>query len=87
MKENLILGGEIDFINVTKTKTGKTPGQEMAFVTMTDNTGMVDSIVFFPEKYKEHKNLLFPGNIIIVKGSKSKNGDGIIVEKAYVAKT
>ena len=87
MKENLILGGEIDFINVTKTKTGKTPGQEMAFVTMTDNTGMIDSIVFFPEKYKEHKNLLFPGNIIIVKGNKSKNGDGIIVEKAYVAKT
>ena len=87
MKENLILGGEIDFINVTKTKSGKNPGQEMAFVTMTDNTGMVDSIVFFPEKYKEHKNLLFAGNIIIVKGNKSKNGDGIIVDKAYVAKT
>jgi DNA polymerase-3 subunit alpha len=87
MKENLILGGEIDFINVTKTKSGKNPGQEMAFVTMTDNTGMVDSIVFFPEKYKEHKNLLFVGNIIIVKGNKSKNGDGIIVDKAYVAKT
>jgi hypothetical protein len=43
--------------------------------------------VFFPEKYKEYKNLLFVGNIIIVKGNKSKNGDGLIVEKAYVAKT
>jgi DNA polymerase-3 subunit alpha len=87
MKENLILGGEIDYINITKTKSGKNPGQEMAFVTMTDGTGVVDSIVFFPEKYKEHKNLLFVGNIIIVKGNKSKNGDGMIVEKAYVAKT
>jgi len=86
-KDNLILGGEIDFINVTKTKNGKTPGVEMAFVTMTDTTGSVDSIVFFPEKYKEYKNLLFVGNVVIVKGSKSKNGDGMIVEKAYVART
>jgi DNA polymerase III alpha subunit len=59
----------------------------MAFVTMTDSTGTIDSIVFFPEKYKEYKNLLFQGNIIIVKGGKSKNGDGLIVEKAYVART
>lgn len=85
--ENLILGGEVDNINVTKTKTGKNPGQEMAFVTMTDGTGCVDSIIFFPEQYKTYKNLLFLGNIIIVKGNKTKTGDGIIVEKAYVAKT
>lgn len=87
MKDNLILGGELDNINVTKTKSGKTPGQEMAFVTMTDTTGSIDSVVFFPEKFKEYKNLLFTGNIIIVKGNKSKNGDGLIVEKAYIAKT
>ena len=86
-KENLILGAEIDFINITKTKSGKNPGAEMAFLTMTDTTGSVDSVVFFPEKYKEYKNLLFQGNIIIVKGTKSKNGDGLIVEKAYIAKT
>lgn len=87
LKENLILGGEIDFINVTKTKSGKNPGQEMAFVTLTDSYGSVDSVVFFPEKYKEYKNLLFPNNIIIVKGNKSKTGDGLVVEKAYIART
>lgn len=87
MTENLILGGEIDNINVTKTKSGKNPGQEMAFVTMVDSTGSADSIIFFPEKYKTYKNLLFLGNIIIVKGNKTKNSDGIIVDKAYVAKT
>jgi hypothetical protein len=86
-RENLILGGEIDFINITKTKNGKNPGVEMAFVTMTDTTGSVDSIVFFPEKYKEYKNVLFQGNIIIIKGNKSKSGDGLIVEKAYIART
>jgi DNA polymerase-3 subunit alpha len=87
LKDNLILGGEIDFINITKTKTGKNPGQEMAFVTMTDTTGSIDSIIFFPEKYKEYKNLLFTNNIVIVKGTKTKTGDGLIVDKAYIAKT
>ena len=59
----------------------------MAFVTLTDSYGSVDSVVFFPEKYKEYKNLLFPNNIIIVKGNKSKTGDGLVVEKAYIART
>jgi DNA polymerase-3 subunit alpha len=87
LKDNLILGGEIDFINTTKTKSGKNPGLEMAFVTLSDSTGSTDSIIFFPEQYKTYKNLLFQNNVIIVKGSKTKNGDGIIVDKAYIAKT
>lgn len=85
--ENLILGAEIDYLSITKTKTGKNPGQEMAFVTLSDGTGVAESIVFFPEKYKEYKNILFSGNVIIVKGKKTKNRDGLIVEKAYIPKT
>jgi DNA polymerase-3 subunit alpha len=84
--ENLILGAEIDYISITKTKTGQNPGQDMAFVTLSDGTGLAESIVFFPEKYKEYKNILFSGNVIIVKGKKTKNKDGLIVEKAYIPK-
>lgn len=87
MKENLILGGEIDFINVTKTKTGKNKGSEMAFVTLVDGYGALDSVIFFPDKYKEYKNILFNNNIIIIKGTKSKHGDSFIVDKAYIART
>jgi len=84
MKDNLIIGGEIDFISVTKTKSGKNPGSEMAFLTIIDSTGSLDSVIMFPEKYKEYKNILFVGNVIILKGNKSKTGDGLIVEKAYI---
>ena len=86
-QENIIIGGEIDAINVTKTKTGKNPGLEMAFVTLIDSFGSIDSVIFFPEKYKEYKNILFANNIVILKGSKSKNRDSLIVEKAYIPKT
>jgi DNA polymerase-3 subunit alpha len=85
--DKIILGGEIDTIGVVKTKNGKNPGSEMAFVSIKDSTGLVDSIIFFPEQYREYKNVLFEGNIIIVKGNRSKNKDSLIVEKTYIAKT
>jgi len=86
-KDNIIIGGEIDYINVTKTKTGKNKGAEMCFVNLIDQTGSLDNVIFFPEQYKKYKNLLFSGNIVILVGNKSKAGDGLIVEKAYIAKT
>lgn len=87
VNNNIIIGGEVDSINITKTKTGKTPGEEMAFVTISDATGCIDSIIFFPEVYRKYKSILFTGNVIIVCGNRSKSKDGLLVEKAYVAKT
>lgn len=87
INNNMIIGGEIDNINIVKTKNGKNPGEEMCFVSMTDGTGMLDSIIFFPETYKKYKQILFSNNVIIVCGNRSKTKDGLIVEKAYVAKT
>lgn len=87
IKDNIILCGEIETIGVTKTKNGKTPGLEMAFITMSDGTGALDSVVFFPEAYKAYRNTLFEGNVIIVKGSRAKSGDSLIVEKTYIPKT
>ena len=84
-KDNIILGGEIDYIGIVKTKQGKNPGSHMAFVTMKDSTGSLDSVIFFPDQYREYKNALFEGNIVIVKGNKSRT-DGLIVEKMFLAK-
>jgi len=85
-KDGIILGGEIDYIGIVKTKQGKNPGSHMAFVTMKDNTGSIDSVIFFPDQYREYKNALFEGNIVIVKGNRSRT-DGLIVEKMFLAKS
>lgn len=87
IKENIILCGEIDNISITKTKTGKTPGSEMAFVTLSDSYGSIDSVIFFPDTYKQYRNILFENNVIIIKGKKNNTGDSFIVEKAYIPKT
>lgn len=87
MCDNIIICGEISTLSVTKTKTGKNPGSEMAFVSLSDSFGCIDSVIFFPEAYKNHRNILFDNNVIIVKGKKSNKGDAFIVEKAFIPKT
>jgi DNA polymerase-3 subunit alpha len=83
LKENIVLVGEISNINVTKTKTGKNPGLEMAFVTIEDQYGTLDSVVLFPEQFSKYRSYLFLGNILVFSGNKSKSKDGLIVEKCF----
>lgn len=82
--KNILIAGEIANINIVKTKTGQNPGQEMAFVSIEDQTGMLDSIIFFPNQYEEYKHHLFENNILIFSGNKAKAKDGLIVEKCFV---
>ena len=85
--DTLILGGEIEDINIVKTKSGKKIGAEMCFLTLSDSSGSLESIIFFPEAYEQYKSILFQSNIIIVCGTRSKTKDSFVVEKAYIAKT
>lgn len=84
---NIMLAGEIEFIRPVKTKKGKDVGSEMAFVTINDGTASMDGVVFFPEHYKKYRNQLFEGNIVIVKGNKSKTKDGLVVEKVFLPRS
>jgi DNA polymerase-3 subunit alpha len=83
---NVMLAGEIENIRVVKTKKGKDVGSEMAFVSINDGTALLDSVVYFPEIYKKYRNQLFLGNVVIIKGNRSKNKEGIVVEKTYLPK-
>lgn len=85
-KQDIILAAEIVSINVTKTKTGKNPGLEMAFVTGEDQYGILDSIILFPETWAKYKAHVFDGNVLIFTGKKSKAKDSLIVDKCFVPK-
>jgi DNA polymerase-3 subunit alpha len=84
ISENIIMAGEISNVNVTKTKNGKNPGQEMAFLSIEDQHGLLDSVICFPETYAKYIAHLFVGNILIFMGSRSKSKDSFIVEKCFI---
>lgn len=83
-QKDVVIAGEIEGINVVKTKTGKNKGSEMAFLSISDNTGVLDSVIIFPEAYRTYQNILFNNNVIIIKGSRSKEKDGLIADKIFI---
>lgn len=77
-----ILGAEIADINIIRTKRGVNPGQEMAFVKVTDSTGASD-LVIFPEEYSKYKDLLIEGNTLLIKLDRSKDKESYIIKKCW----
>lgn len=76
------LAVQINTIRQYKTKKGKNPGQLMAFLSVEDGSGMLDSITIFPESYQKYKDLLVEGNTVMLLGETSKKErSSIIVNK------
>jgi len=86
LRNEIVVAIQIDNVSVIKTKKGKNPGSKMAFLEGSDSSGSIDGIVFFPEQYAAYSSILFENNIIVVQGSKNRDGDSLIVEKAYLPK-
>lgn len=61
------VGGIATSIRVVKTKTGKNPGQEMAFVDL-ENNGAILGITVFPDAYAAFKGEISEGSILYIEG-------------------
>jgi DNA polymerase-3 subunit alpha len=80
--KSIIVGAEVADLNIVKTKKGANPGQEMAFVKISDGSGSCD-IVVFPKEYDHYKDLLIKGNTIMLSLEQSKKKDSYIVKKCW----
>ncbi len=66
-------------------KNGKNQGKKMAFLSVSDNTAILDSVIVFPDTYEKYKKLLYQGNTVILIGkvetSESKKEGGFVIDK------
>jgi DNA polymerase III alpha subunit len=69
-KANLAI--EIVRVKIVKTKRGKNPGQQMAFLTVEDGSGSLEDVVIFPEPYEKYKDLLLDNNTVLLMGEVDK---------------
>lgn len=74
-REPIKLGVLVSEVRVVTTK--KT-GAEMAFVKMTDETGVIDA-VFFPKIYSEKKDLLISNNPLLLTGKLDNRDDSLSI--------
>lgn len=75
--ENLAFAAEICSVREYTIKEGKNSGQVMAFVTVSDQTGYLDSVVF-SGLYSIRKNMFYEGNTIFIHGKIGDRGSLII---------
>tara|TARA_R110001583_G_scaffold36381_1_gene119853 strand:+ start:5065 stop:6612 length:1548 start_codon:yes stop_codon:yes gene_type:complete len=76
------LAVQVNTVRPYKTKRGKNPGQLMAFLSIEDGTGSLDSVTIFPEAYEKYKDLLIERNTVLIDGEISKKENtSVIVNK------
>jgi DNA polymerase-3 subunit alpha len=78
-----LVGVQIESVNEIVTKRGKTPGQKMAFIIASDGTGILNNIIAFPNVWNEVKNIVLPGNTVLIEGKVGKGS--FIVNKVFQA--
>ena len=75
------IAATVNAVRKWTTKNGKNPGQEMAFLSVEDNTGELDNLAIFNESWKNYKNLLYEGNNVLLFCVSSKGREGMVVNK------
>ena len=70
--------------NLGRVKEHKIKNSEklMAFCSLQDDSGVVESVVIFAQVYEEYGNLLFDGNTIVAVGERSADRKSFILNKA-----
>ena len=83
----LVFGVVVGNVREVKTKKGKTPGQKMAFMTLSDHTCAIQDVVCFPETWRTYQSLLTEGNTVVIQADRDekKGSDTLILKQVFQA--
>jgi DNA polymerase-3 subunit alpha len=81
--ENIAVIANIARLGTYKTKKGKNAGEDMAFLTLEDESCSIDSCVVFPEAKKKYDFLLYEGANLMFVGEVTKQDNSFIIQKIH----
>jgi len=81
--QNLCVVANIQRVADYKISKGESKGKIMSFLTIEDDTCILDSVIAFPKTKQKYKYILYEGNNLILCGSVAKNDSSFIVEKIH----
>jgi len=79
----LCVAATIKKMTTCKVKNGKSKGELMSFLTIEDESCVLDNVVVFPMTRKQYEYCLYEGNNLLICGLVNKDKPGLIVEKVY----
>ena len=78
-RNGILIVAQIDGIREWKIKRGSAKGQQMAFLTISDASCMMDSATMFSEEWDQYRAIVKEGEVLLLKGSKDlKRGSFLI---------
>ncbi len=81
--KNLCVVGNIQRMSDYTISKGESKGKVMSFLTIEDDTCILDSVVVFPKVKAKYKYILYEGNNLIFCGSVANHETSLIVDKVY----
>lgn len=82
MDGNMTMAVQINRIKVNQIKNGKNTGKEMAFLSVSDDTGEIDDVTVFSDVFGECDNLLVEERTVLISGYRdSKSGRNSFIVK------
>lgn len=81
--KNLCIVANIQRVSDYKIKKGESKGQLMSFLTIEDETAILDSVIVFPKIKEKYKYVLYEGNNLIFCGYVNEKDSSLIVEKIH----
>jgi len=81
--KDLCIVGNIQRLADYKITKGDSKGQLMSFLTIEDETCVLDSVIVFPSVKEKYKYVLYEGNNLIFCGSVAKHDSSFIVDKIH----
>lgn len=81
--KNLCVVANIQRLSEYKITKGNSKGEMMAFLTIEDDTSILDSVIVFPKVKNKYKYILYEGNNLVFCGQVNKNDTSFIVDKIF----
>jgi DNA polymerase-3 subunit alpha len=76
-RKNILIAVEITRVKEIVCKSG----EKMAFLEASDNTGTCSELVIFADAWKEYKDILYVGNLVMLHGYRGKKG--LVIHRSW----
>ena len=81
--KDLCVVANIQRVSDYKIKKGESKGKIMSFLTIEDETGILDSVIVFPKVKEKYKYVIYEGNNLIFCGYVNHNDSSFIIEQIH----
>ena len=81
--KDLCIVANVQRVSDYKITKGESKGQLMSFLTIEDDTCILDSVIVFPKVKEKYKYILYEGNNLIFCGSVGENDNSFIINQIH----